>query len=220
MQRTKIALAIALPACLLATMALMAAERKPPKGRTEKSSKEKQTMVQVDVFNDQGKLVGPVESPKLVLTDKQWQERLTPKQYKILRSKGTEAAFCGTLLDNKKEGVYTCAGCGLPLFSSDAKFHSGTGWPSYFQPIAKENVIEHRDESYGTVRTEIVCARCDGHLGHVFDDGPAPTGLRFCLNSESLQFTDADKLAKLADPAAESKPAAGKEAKQPAKTNN
>ncbi|HTU24480.1 MAG TPA: peptide-methionine (R)-S-oxide reductase MsrB, partial [Pirellulales bacterium] len=142
------------------------------------------------------------DSPKLVLSDKEWRDRLTLKQYKILRNKGTEAAFCGTLLDNKKEGVYTCAGCGLPLFSSDAKFNSGTGWPSYFKPIAKGNVIEHADLSYGMVRTEILCARCDGHLGHVFDDGPQPTGLRFCLNSESLVFTDADKLATLADPAA------------------
>jgi methionine-R-sulfoxide reductase len=167
-------------------------------------------MVPVFVYNEQGKLVGPVDSPKLVLTDKQWLDRLTLKQFKILRSKGTEAAFCGTLLDNKKEGVYTCAGCGLPLFSSDSKFHSGTGWPSYFQPIAKENVIEHRDNSYGMERTEIVCARCDGHLGHVFDDGPAPTGLRFCLNSESLQFTDADKLAKLADSAAATEPNSSK----------
>jgi methionine-R-sulfoxide reductase len=212
--------------CLLATIVVLAAPKKQSKGGAEKTSqqnetsKEKQRMVQVYVFNDQGKLVGPVASPKLILTDKQWLERLTPKQFKILRSKGTEQAFCGTLLDNKKEGVYTCAGCGLPLFSSDAKFHSGTGWPSYFQPIAKENVIEHRDVSYGMVRTEIVCARCDGHLGHVFDDGPAPTGLRFCLNSESLTFTDADKLATLADPAAGEKPTAEGESDPPAKTKN
>jgi methionine-R-sulfoxide reductase len=226
MRRIEKALAAAMIVGVLATMVGVAAARQPSKGRTEESSKEdqtskeKQSMAQVFVFNDHGKLVGPVDSPKLVLTDKQWLERLTLKQYKILRSKGTEQAFCGTLLDNKKEGVYTCAGCGLPLFSSDAKFHSGTGWPSYFQPIAKENVIEHRDESHGMVRTEIVCARCDGHLGHVFDDGPAPTGLRFCLNSESLTFTDADKLAKLADPAASQKPAAGSETNGPAKTSN
>lgn len=122
-------------------------------------------MVQVYVYNDSGKLVGPVDSPKLVLTDKEWRQRLLPEQYKILRAKGTERAFCGTLLDNKLEGVYTCAGCGLPLFSSDAKFHSGTGWPSYFQPIAKENVIEHADHSYGMVRSEILCVPLRRALG-------------------------------------------------------
>jgi methionine-R-sulfoxide reductase len=116
---------------------------------------------------------------------------------------GTERPFCGTLLDNKKQGVYSCAGCGLPLFSSDAKFNSGTGWPSFFQPVALENIAEERDTSHGMVRSEILCARCDGHLGHVFDDGPRPTGLRFCLNSESLSFTPSDALGTLADPAAE-----------------
>jgi methionine-R-sulfoxide reductase len=183
------------------------ADRPTPAAKSKAAVKAKETkMVKVYVFNDSGKLVGPVESPKLVLSDKQWRDRLTPEQYKILRAKGTERAFCGTLLDNKLEGVYACAGCGLPLFSSDAKFHSGTGWPSYFQPIAKENVAEHSDRSYGMERTEILCARCGGHLGHVFDDGPAPTGLRFCLNSESLKFTAQDKLKSLADPAAEAKP--------------
>jgi methionine-R-sulfoxide reductase len=160
-------------------------------------------MVRVYVFDRTGKLVGPVESPKLVLSDAEWKQRLKPEQFEVLRSKGTERAFCGTLLDNKQEGVYTCAGCGLPLFSSDSKFHSGTGWPSFFQPIGKGNVAEQTDHSHGMVRSEINCARCDGHLGHVFDDGPRPTGLRFCLNSASLNFTPSDKLATLADPIAE-----------------
>jgi len=161
------------------------------------------TMIRVKVFNKKGELVGPIDSEKLVLTDAQWHKRLTDEQFNILRSKDTERPFCGTLLDNKQEGVYTCAGCGLPLFSSDSKFHSGTGWPSFFQPIAKENIVEVADRSYGMTRTEINCARCDGHLGHVFDDGPKPTGLRFCLNSASLDFTPSDKLATLADPIAE-----------------
>lgn len=159
-------------------------------------------MVSVRVFNASGQLVGPIQSPKVELSDDEWRKRLTPEQFRILRSSGTERPFCGTLLDNKKRGVYTCAGCGLPLFASDAKFNSGTGWPSFFQPIARENVAELRDESHGMVRVEINCARCDGHLGHVFPDGPPPTRLRFCLNSESLKFTPSEELALLADPAA------------------
>ncbi|MGE3313846.1 MAG: peptide-methionine (R)-S-oxide reductase MsrB [Planctomycetaceae bacterium] len=160
-------------------------------------------MVQAYVFDRTGKLVGPVESPKVERTDDEWRSRLTAEQFRVLRHQGTEAPFCGTLLDNKKHGVYTCAGCGLPLFASSAKFNSGTGWPSFFQPVARENVAERRDDSHGMVRVEILCARCEGHLGHVFEDGPRPTGLRFCLNSESLDFTPTEQLASLADPAAD-----------------
>ncbi|HEY2827549.1 MAG TPA: bifunctional methionine sulfoxide reductase B/A protein [Pirellulales bacterium] len=160
-------------------------------------------MVRVHVFNKSGELVGPVDSPKVILSDAEWRKRLTPEQFEVLRSSGTERPFCGTLLDNKMQGVYTCAGCGLPLFSSDGKFHSGTGWPSFFQPIAEGNVAEKTDVSYGMSRTEINCARCNGHLGHVFDDGPRPTGLRFCLNSASLNFTPSEELATLADPVIE-----------------
>jgi methionine-R-sulfoxide reductase len=181
----------------------MLAVAAPAASTAKTSHQEASAMVKIHVFNHQGELVGPVESPRVELSDQQWQERLTNEQYRVLRSKGTERPFCGTLLDNKKLGVYTCAGCGLPLFSSDAKFNSGTGWPSFFRPISKENVATHDDSSHGMIRTEILCARCDGHLGHVFDDGPRPTGLRFCLNSESLEFTPSDELSKLADPAAE-----------------
>ena len=162
-------------------------------------------MIPVRVFDSKGDLVR-ISQPKLELSDAQWRSRLSPEQYRILRSQGTERPFCGTLLDNKQSGVYSCAGCGLPLFSSDAKFNSGTGWPSFFQPIAEENVAQHEDESHGMLRVEINCARCDGHLGHVFPDGPPPTRLRFCLNSESLQFVPNDQLAALADPAASSAP--------------
>jgi methionine-R-sulfoxide reductase len=161
-------------------------------------------MVQVHVFDKSGHLVGPVETAKVSLSDEEWRRRLTPEQFRILRSSGTERPFCGTLLDNKKHGVYSCAGCGLPLFTSDAKFNSGTGWPSFFQPIARENVAEHADQSHGMTRVEINCARCDGHLGHVFPDGPAPTRLRYCLNSESLKFTPSEEVASLADSAANS----------------
>jgi methionine-R-sulfoxide reductase len=159
--------------------------------------------VSVKVFNKSAQLVGPVETAKVVKTDAEWQKQLTKAQYEIARGKGTEPPFCGNLLDNKKEGVYACVCCGLPLFSSDSKFHSGTGWPSFFKPVAKENVVEHVDRSHFMERTEILCARCDAHLGHVFDDGPKPTGLRFCVNSESLYFTPSEQLAKLADPIAE-----------------
>jgi methionine-R-sulfoxide reductase len=155
------------------------------------------------VFNRDGKLVGPLEVPRVEKTDQEWQEQLTPDQYAVARAQGTERPFCGTLLDNKRNGVYSCVCCGLPLFSSNAKFESGTGWPSFLQPIAEENVATHSDRSYGMVRVEILCARCDCHLGHVFPDGPAPTRQRHCVNSESLVFTDADKLSLLADPAAE-----------------
>jgi methionine-R-sulfoxide reductase len=160
-------------------------------------------MVLVRVFNKSGQLSGPVDTAKIALSDDEWRRRLTPQQFEILRCSDTERPFCGTLLDNKKQGVYACAGCGLPLFSSDSKFNSGTGWPSFFQPIAPENVSEKLDPSHGRTRTEINCARCDGHLGHVFPDGPPPTGRRYCLNSESLKFTPSEEVASLADPAAE-----------------
>jgi methionine-R-sulfoxide reductase len=156
-------------------------------------------MVAVHVFDQAGQLVGPVEAPKLELSDEEWRRRLSAEQFRILRSSGTERPFCGTLLDNKKEGVYACAGCGLPLFASNSKFNSGTGWPSFFQPIAPGNVAEQSDQSHGIERVEINCARCEGHLGHVFPDGPPPTRLRYCLNSESLRFVPSEQVASLAE---------------------
>jgi peptide-methionine (R)-S-oxide reductase len=113
---------------------------------------------------------------------------LTPEERRILLNHGTEPAFCGGLLDHKANGVYVCRLCGLPLFRSKAKFESGTGWPSFYEPFDPDHIRSIEDRSYGMVRTEIRCARCDGHLGHVFDDGPRPTGLRYCLNSASLKF--------------------------------
>jgi methionine-R-sulfoxide reductase len=160
------------------------------------------TMVRVKVFDGRGNLIGPVEVPRVEKTDAEWQAQLTPQQFQVARNKGTERPFCGTLLDNKKHGVYSCVCCGLPLFSSDSKFNSNTGWPSFFQPIAEDNIAEETDATFGMRRTEILCARCDCHLGHVFPDGPRPTGLRYCVNSESLTFTDSSQLTTLADPAA------------------
>ncbi len=157
--------------------------------------------VSVKVFNSKGQLVGPLDLPRVEKTDQEWKELLTPEQYAVARDHGTERPFCGTLLDNKRTGVYSCICCGLPLFASNAKFDSGTGWPSFFQPIADENVATKADRSYGMVRVEILCARCDCHLGHVFPDGPPPTRQRHCVNSESLAFTDVDQLSSLADPA-------------------
>ncbi|WP_104977016.1 peptide-methionine (R)-S-oxide reductase MsrB [Sorangium cellulosum] len=120
-------------------------------------------------------------------------KRLKPDEANVILAKGTEPAFCGTLTDNKKEGTYICRLCGLPLFSSSAKFDSGTGWPSFFQPFDPAHIREQQDVALGMVRTEILCARCTAHLGHVFDDGPQQTGLRYCLNSVSLNFVERGK---------------------------
>ncbi|MCP3917207.1 MAG: peptide-methionine (R)-S-oxide reductase MsrB [bacterium] len=132
--------------------------------------------------------ITPVE-----LSDAEWRERLTDEQYHVLREKGTERKFTGALLESKTKGTYTCAGCGLALFGSETKFESGTGWPSFYAPIADGHVAEEEDKSHGWVRTEVLCGACDGHLGHVFPDGPKPTGLRYCINSASLALEPAEE---------------------------
>ena len=133
-------------------------------------------------------IASPIRKDKVVLTPAEWQKKLTKEQFDILRAKGTEPAFCGVNLDQKGEGTYYCVGCGLDLFFANSKFNSGTGWPSFYKPIDRDRIWTHTDRSFGMVRTEVNCARCDGHLGHVFNDGPAPTGLRFCMNGKVLKF--------------------------------
>jgi len=190
---------VIVPIVCLALVAPIAINSKTHSANEKVASKIQDGKVLARVVNQDGELSSLVLTDKVILSDSEWKAKLTRKQFEILRESGTERAFTGAHLKNKEMGLYLCQGCNLPLFSSDNKFKSGTGWPSFYEPVGPSNILERRNLSQGMVRTEILCPRCESHLGHVFPDGPKPAGLRYCLNSASLNFVGKEDLSTMSE---------------------